>query len=347
MTFRRAALAAFALLVSVAAGAGGWWTWLRDPEPSLAELKAQYARPAEIPFPEDNPYTPAKAELGKQLFFDQRLSGNNDISCAGCHMPEQGWEDGKPVAQSPTGEPQRRHSPTLWNVAWIKFFFWDGRSRSLEDQASRPVLAQGEMNQPMPSLLAELRAVQGYRKGFAEAFPDDPAITEDNMVKAIATYERTIVQPTTPFDAWVAGTEDAISESAKRGFALFNGKAKCVNCHAGWNFTQNAFHDIGLAATEDKGRGPVIGVDAVNFAFKAPTLRDIARRAPYMHDGRFATLRQAIEHYEGPFPDRPSLSADLATIDLSDRETDDLIAFLKTLTTPEPLQGVTRPELPQ
>jgi cytochrome c peroxidase len=347
MTLRRVAFLSLSLALIAAVALAAWWLWLRDAGPSRAELKAQYARPADVPFPDDNPYSPAKAQLGKQLFFDQRLSGNNDISCAGCHMPEQGWEDGKPVAQSPTGQPQRRHSPTLWNVAWIKFFFWDGRSRSLEDQASRPVLAQGEMNQPMPSLLDELRGIEGYRQGFADAFPDDPAITQENMVKAIATYERTIVQPTTPFDAWVAGHEDAISPAAKRGFELFNGKAKCVNCHGGWNFTKGAFHDIGLAATEDKGRGPVIGVDAANYAFKAPTLRDIARRAPYMHDGRLATLRQAIEHYEGPFPDRPSLSADLQAIDLNDRETEDLIAFLQTLTTPKALQGVTRPELPQ
>lgn len=344
-TFAVSALAALVLLA--AAGGAVWWFALRDIGPSLAELKQRYARPAEIPFPEDNPYSEAKVQLGKQLFFDRRLSGNNDVSCAGCHVPELGWEDGMPVARSPTGEPQKRHTPTLWNVAWIKFFFWDGRSRSLEDQASRPVLSQGEMNQPMPSLLKELRGIDGYRQAFAEAFPEQPGINQANMVKAIATYERTLVQPTTPFDSWIAGEADAISESAKRGFRLFNGKANCNACHSGWNFTQGAFHDIGLAATDDKGRGPVLDVEAANNAFKTPTLRDIANRAPYMHDGRFPDLETVIAHYEDGFVTRNTLSEDMQEIDLSEQETEDLIAFLKTLSTPEPLQTVTRPELPQ
>ena len=348
MSARTLVVSALAALLVLAAAAGGvWWVALRDSGPTLAELKQRYARPAEIPFPEDNPYSEAKARLGKQLFFDPRLSGNNDVSCAGCHVPELGWEDGMPVARSPSGKPQQRHTPTLWNVAWIKFFFWDGRSRSLEDQASRPVLSQGEMNQPMPSLMTELRGIDGYRDAFAEAFPDDPKVDQANMVKAIATFERTLVQPTTPFDAWIAGDDTAISATAQRGFRLFNGKANCAECHGGWNFTRGAFHDIGLPATDDKGRGPVLEVDAANNAFKTPTLRDVANRAPYMHDGRFPDLETVIAHYEDGFVERDTLSADMQEIDLSPQETDDLIAFLKTLSTPAPLQTVTRPELPQ
>ena len=336
-------------LVAAVSAALGWWLAAGvESEPDLAELKQRYVRPAAPPFPEANPYTPAKAQLGKQLFFDPRLSGNNDISCAGCHDPDLGWEDGKPVAQSPTGEPQRRHSPTLWNLAWERSFFWDGRSPSLEDQATRPVITQGEMNQPMPSLLAELRAVEGYRDAFARAFPDaEPKITEATMAKAIATYERTIVQPTTPFDQWAAGDADAISEAAKRGFDLFNGKANCAACHGSWRFTRGAYHDIGLKNAGDLGRGPVLDVAAANNAFKTPTLRDITRRAPYMHDGRFETLAEVIQHYEGRFLKRETLSADMKAIDLTPTETAQLIAFLKTLETPEALQGVTRPELPE
>jgi cytochrome c peroxidase len=347
---RRILLPALALTaVTAAAGALGWWLAAGvTGAPSLAELKQRYARPADPPFPEDNPYTPAKAKLGKQLFFDKRLSGGNDISCAGCHDPDLGWEDGKPVAQSPTGEPQKRHSPTLWNAAWGLTFFWDGRSPSLEDQATRPVITQGEMNQPMDSLLAELRAIRGYREGFAQAFPNaEEPITEANMAKAIATYERTIVQPTTPFDAWVAGDRDAISDKAKQGFRLFNGKAQCVNCHGTWRFTRGAYHDIGLKTDGDLGRGPVLDVAAANNAFKTPTLRDITRRAPYMHDGRFQTLEAVIRHYEGRFLRRETLSADMEAVPLTPEETAQLIAFLKTLETPEPLQGVTRPELPE
>jgi cytochrome c peroxidase len=335
--------------VAAAAAALGWGLAAgTDPEPDLAELRQRYVRPAAPPFPDDNPYSPAKARLGKKLFFDQRLSGNNDISCAGCHNPDLGWEDGKPVAQSPTGVPQRRHSPTLWNLAWERTFFWDGRSPSLEDQATRPVITQGEMNQPMNSLLAELRAVRGYREAFAEAFPEaDPAITEATLAKAIATYERTIVQPMTRFDQWVAGDPDAISTMAKQGFRLFNGKANCAACHGTWRFTRGAYHDIGLENDGDLGRGPVLKVDAADNAFKTPTLRDVTRRAPYMHDGRMQTLRQVIAHYEDGFVRRETLSEDMRAIDLSDRETARLIAFLKTLETPEALQGVTRPELPQ
>lgn len=345
MRARLVAGLAIAGLLGVAAI--GWWLTSAAPAPSVSELKQRYARPAAPPFPDDNPYSDAKAHLGKQLFFDQRLSGNNDISCAGCHTPELGWEDGQAVAQSPTGDPQRRHSPTLWNVAWGKQFFWDGRSPSLADQATRPVLSQGEMNQPMPSLLKELRKIDGYRTAFAEVFPESPEISQANLAKAIATYERTLVQPMTPFDAWVAGDPDAISESAKRGFRLFNGKANCAECHGGWNFTRGAFHDIGLPATDDKGRGPVLEVEAANYAFKTPTLRDIARRAPYMHDGRFPNLETVIAHYEGGFVRRETLSADMQEIDLDTQETEDLIAFLQTLTTPRSQATVTRPDLPQ
>ena len=352
---KRILLAALGLAAVAAASAALGWGLAAGVEskPDVAELKQRYVRPAAPPFPEDNPYTPAKAQLGKQLFFDKRLSGNNDISCAGCHDPDLGWEDGKPVAQSPTGTPQRRHSPTLWNLAWERTFFWDGRSPSLEDQATRPVITQGEMNQPMSSLLAELRAVDGYRDAFAAAFPDaEPKIAEATMAKAIATYERTIVQPTTPFDQWVAGDRDAISEAAKRGFDLFNGKANCAACHGTWRFTRGAYHDIGLRNDGDPeridlGRGPVLDVAAANNAFKTPTLRDVTRRAPYMHDGRFETLTEVIRHYEGRFMRRETLSADMQAVPLSERETAQLIAFLKTLETPEALQGVTRPELPQ
>ena len=347
---KRILLSALGLAAVAGASAALGWGLASGVETGadLAELKQDYVRPAAPPFPADNPYTPAKAELGKQLFFDKRLSGGNDISCAGCHDPDLGWEDGKPVAQSPTGEPQKRHSPTLWNLAWERTFFWDGRSPSLEDQATRPVITQGEMNQPMDSLLAELRAVDGYREGFAEAFPDaDLAITEANMAKAIATYERTIVQPMTPFDQWVAGDDGAISDAAKRGFEIFNGKANCVACHGTWRFTRGAYHDVGLKNDGDLGRGPVLDVAAANNAFKTPTLRDVTRRAPYMHDGRFKTLEQVIRHYEGRFLRRETLSADMRPAPLTEQETRQLIAFLKTLETPEALQGVTRPELPQ
>lgn len=320
--------------------------WPRQPDTEAT--RARFARPAAPPFPADNGFTPAKARLGKLLFFDPRLSGDNDLACAGCHLPGKAWEDGRRTAQGTRGKAVDRHTPTLWNVAWGRTFFWDGRARSLEEQAKFPIQAPKEMNQPLPELVAELRSVPGYRKAFAEAFPQaDQPVSTDNLAKAIATFERTLVQPMTPFDRWVAGDAEAVGEAAKRGFRLFNGKARCVECHGGWKFTNGAFHDIGLPATDDKGRGPVIDVPEVNHAFKTPTLRDVTRRAPYMHDGSLPTLEAVIAHYEGGFVRRPTLSADMAAIDLNEREEDDLIAFLKTLETPPTARPLTEPELPE
>jgi len=317
--------------------------------PGLAELKARYQRPATVPFPDANPRSSAKVTLGKQLFFDERLSGANDTACASCHVPALGWEDGERLTESTRGGNLKRHTPTIWNRAWGRTFFWDGSARSLEEQALQPIINPGEMNQPMPALMRELRAIPGYREGFRAAFPDAeaPVITADRLAKAIATYERTVVQPQTAFDAWVEGDGDAISEAARRGFRLFNGKARCAECHSGWNFSSGAFHDIGLPDTGDRGRGAVLELAAANHMFKVPTLRDIARRAPYMHDGSLPNLQAVLDHYQGDFVRRETLSADMQAIALTDREEADLTAFLHSLTTPAHARGVQPPELPK
>jgi len=316
---------------------------------ALATLKAQYERPETIPFPAGNPHSPAKVKLGKQLFFDQRLSGSDDTSCASCHIPALGWEDGERLTESTGGGNLKRHTSTIWNRAWGRTFFWDGSARSLEDQALQPIKNPGEMNQAMPALMRELRDIPGYREGFRAAFPDaeNPVITPERLAKAIATYERTVVQPQTPFDAWVAGDSDAVSTAAARGFRLFNGKARCAECHTGWNFSSGAFHDIGLPSTGDRGRGAVLKLAAADHMFKVPTLRDIARRAPYMHDGSLPNLKAVLDHYQGGFVQRETLSADMQAIALTDREEAELIAFLRTLTTPADARDVSRPELPQ
>lgn len=333
---RRVGLAAGLVLLSVTASST-----------SPGDLKDRYRRPDTPPFPERTPYTPEKAELGKTLFFDPRLSGDNRSSCASCHRPELGWEDGERLTESTGSGMLKRHTPTLWNLAWGRTFFWDGSAPTIEAQALMPIRNSAEMNQPIDELLAEIRNVEGYRRRFARAFPDRPEVTRDNLAKAIATYERTLVQPDTPFDRWVEGDRDAISESAKRGFELFNGKARCVACHSGWNFTAGAFHDIGLPDTGDRGRGRVLDLSAADHMFKTPTLRDIARRAPYMHDGSIATLKGVIDHYEGEFVRRDTLSADMEKIALSEAEEADLIAFLHTLTTPAAARGVDMPEIPE
>lgn len=339
---RRLAPAVVALVATAAPASA-------DEAPTLAELKAEYERPETIPFPEGNPRSPAKVKLGKQLFFDERLSGSNDTACASCHIPALGWEDGERLTESTGGGNLKRHTPTIWNRAWGRTFFWDGSARSLEDQALQPIKNPGEMNQPMPALMAELRRIPGYREGFRAAFPaaGEPVITPARLAQAIATYERTVVQPETPFDAWVDGDSDAISRAAKRGFRLFNGKARCAECHTGWNFSSGAFHDVGLPDADDRGRGAVLELAAADHMFKVPTLRDIARRAPYMHNGSLPSLQAVLDHYQGGFVRRETLSADMQVIALTDREEANLIAFLRTLTTPADARGVARPELPE
>ena len=293
-------------------------------------LKKEYHRPDFIPFPEDNAYTSEKATLGQMLFFDPRLSKSNVTSCATCHNPSLGWEDGQATAVGFNGKILKRHSPTILNLAWGETFFWDGRALSLEEQALMPIADSNEMNQSLDSLIDELKQIPGYAALFDTAFPDS-GLTKDNIGRALATYQRTIVSNKAPFDRWIDGEEEAIDDESKRGFALFNGKGRCVACHSGWNFTDDSFHDIGLP-DDDIGRAGVIsGIEQLRHAFKTPGLRNLTSRAPYMHDGSLDTLEEVIDHYNDEFVERPSLSFDMQRLDLSADEKADLIAFLKTL----------------
>jgi len=297
----------------------------------LAALKEKFRRPAAIPFPTSNPYSPRKRALGERLFHDKHLSADGSIACASCHVRAKGFSDGRKTA---IGVPRRalaRHAPTLWNLAWAGPVFWDGRARSLEEQAAGPIIAPDEMAQPMDKLVARLAAKRDYVHAFAKAFPEDPRVTEENLKKALATYERTLVSPPTRFDRFVAGADDALSPQETEGFRLFAGKAGCSNCHVGWAFTDYAFYDIGLAS-EDRGRGAVLRLDKAEHAFKTPSLREVSRRAPYMHDGSLATLADVVRHYAGGITDRPTLPPDLRRISLDAREQAALVAFLKTLT---------------
>lgn len=298
--------------------------------PDIDSMKAQYRRPAEIPFPDDNPYSDAKKELGHNLFFDPRLSGSNSIACASCHNPSLGWEDALPTGMGHGMKPLGRHTPTVINLAWGELYFWDGRAASLEEQALGPVQADVEMNQSLEELIEELAAIDGYPVLFERAY-GDPEITGPRLAMAIATYERTLVSGAAPFDRWVNGDEDAISESAKRGFVLFNGEANCVACHSGWRLSDDSFHDIGLP-DDDLGRGELIpGVKPLEHAFKTPNLREIQQRAPYMHDGSLATLRDVVDHYADGFVERESLSSEIRPLDLDEQQRDDLVAFMRTL----------------
>src|ERR1700745_181361 len=219
----------------------------------LDGMKAQYRRPASIPFPKDNPYTPEKAALGKKLYFDTRLSVTSAQSCASCHSPSYGWGDGLAVGVGHGMQKLGRHSPTVISAAWSDIFMWDARLPTLEAQALGPIQSAGEMNMPLDQLMQRLSSVPEYKPLFALAFPQE-GMNEKTVDTANATYERTVVSEHAPFDAWVEGDEKAISEDAKRGFALFNGKAQCAACHEGWNFTNEGFQDIGFPR-QGGGRG--------------------------------------------------------------------------------------------
>ena len=297
----------------------------------LDALKAQFRRPATIPFPKDNTYTPQKASLGKKLYFDTRLSVTSAQSCASCHSPGFGWGDGLAVGVGHGMAKLGRRSPTVVNAAWSAIFMWDGRLATLEEQALGPIESPGEMNMPIDRLMTRLESIAEYKPLFEAAFPGE-GMKVKTLARAIATYERTVVSERAPFDAWIEGDEKAIPEDAKRGFALFNGKAQCAACHEGWNFTNEGFQDIGLPS-EDIGRGQFLpGVIKMQHAFKTPGLREIGRRGPYMHDGSLATLEQVIDHYDHAGVVRPSRSDLMRPLGLTAQEKSELVAFLKTLT---------------
>lgn len=297
---------------------------------SRDEWKKEYTRPAQVPFPADNPYTASKADLGRPLFFDPRLSGSNYISCATCHNPSFAWGDGLPRGIGHAMTKLGRRTPTILNLAWAELLMWDGRFETLEDQALGPMSAPVEMNQNLESIVAELKAIPGYQTLFKVSFGSE-GITVPNIAKAIATFERTVVSGIAPFDRWIAGEEEAVSVAAKRGFDLFNNKANCVACHSGWNFTDDSFHDVGLP-DKDIGRGKQVpGIVPMQHAFKVPTLRNAVERAPYMHDGSVKNLFSVVAHYNDGFVKRPSLSEEIYKLNLSDTEQNDLVAFLKTL----------------
>jgi len=309
----------------------------------LEPLKVKYRR---APLPGGVGPSAARIELGRTLFFDPRLSRASSISCASCHNPGFSWGDGLPRGVGFGSKSLGRRTPTVLNVGWGEAFFWDGRAETLEQQALGPIAAPGEMNLPHDEMVKRLQGIAGYRPMFAAAFGDSN-VTKEKVAQAIADFERTIVSTDAPFDRWLQGDKNAISGSAKHGFALFNGKADCAKCHSGWRFTDDSFHDIGTLG-DDEGRAKILpGLDSMNHAFKTPTLRDVARRAPYMHDGSEATLEQVVELYDkGGRIRRPnSIATEIHPLSLTPQDRADLVAFLLTLNSPS--QAVPVPPLPR
>jgi len=316
-------------------GAGG--TLFGATEIGLQAFKRLYSPPAAIPYPENDPYTHAKYELGRTLFFDPILSGAKVRSCSSCHNPALSWSDGEARA---LGENQVRlplRTPTLLDIAWTPILGWDGHFRSLESVAISPITGSSNMNLPEGELIARLSAIPGYVSDFDAAFGKG-GVSVERVEQSLATFERSIVSSEAPFDRWIGGDEMAIGAAAKRGFALFNGKANCAGCHSGWAFTDASFHDIGIAKDGDLGRGRLFPTSVtLQHAFKTPTLRNVARRAPYMHNGSIASLEGVIDHYNSGGIARASRDSAIRPLDLQQGEKADLVAFLDTLSsTPKP-----------
>lgn len=284
--------------------------------------------------PADYPLTQDKVELGKLLFFDTRLSQNNTVSCASCHIPQLAWTDGQQVGIGIHRQPATRNTQTIVNRLYSKAQLWHGKSPSLEAQAINPIHKPVRMGMPSyEAEVAKLNDIKGYRERFQKVFGTD--VTLDGLAKAIAAFERTILSGNSPADRFdMGGEERAISESAKRGLALFQGKARCTRCHSGFNFTDEQFHNLGIDWDGDQidvGRYKVSKDPEDIGAFKTPTLREISLTAPYMHDGRFATLEEVIEFYDQGGLQNPHLSNLMVPLSLTEQEKTDLVEYMRAL----------------
>lgn len=301
-----------------------------------------------VVWPADNPPSAEKIELGRLLYFDPRLSEDQSISCASCHNPDHGWSNNDTFATGVRGQRGGRSSPTIINVAYNRFQFWDGRAASLEEQALGPIQNPIEMNMKLEDAIERLSKVDAYRERFQKVFGGD--VTEQNIAKAIAAYERTILSGDAPYDRDKAGDKDALSESAQRGMKLFFGKAVCSSCHAGPNFTDNSFHNVGIGMDKkepDLGRLAITGLKGDTGSFKTPTLREIARTGPYMHDGSLKTLEDVIEHYNKGGNPNQWLDEEIFPLKLTAEEKADLVQFLKEGLASESYPHPKPPKLPE
>ena len=286
------------------------------------------------PIPADNTMTPEKIELGKMLFFEPRISASGVISCATCHNPALGWADRIPRAVGHGGQVGERNTPTVLNSGFLESQFWDGREPDLEGQALGPIEADIEMNMTLAEAIERLREFDIYHEHFAAAFPDDPdPINQHNVAHAIATFERTLNTPNSPFDRFLRGDAQAMTDQQVEGMKLFV-DAGCVACHTGPAFTDSNFHRFELPGSRDEGRFLVTGDEADMFAFRTPTLRNVAVTYPYFNNGSVATLHEATQ----------LMGQQMLGQDFSEDELESLVAFMHALTGEMP--DITIPALP-
>lgn len=317
---------------------------LRDRDPYPLVYPAYFGNRFEIPA--DNPTTKPGVQLGRALFYDPILSSNGKVSCASCHRQDKAFSDGFQFSIGVDSVPTRRNSMSLANLLWVRNLFWDGRSRSLEDQASIPMFDVHEMNQPADISALKLRHHPEYRKMFEAAF-GDRIISGDRVIKALAQFERTLISANSDYDKYLSGSY-APSPAEQRGMDLFFGnnatgiRTNCAHCHGSPRLMVELFHNNGLEAEPaDHGREDFTQDPADRGRFRVPTLRNIAVTAPYMHDGRFTTLRQVLDHYSDHIQPSATLSPFIPdSIDhtgrrgslLDEAQKNDIVAFLEMLT---------------
>lgn len=332
--------------------------------PSPADVQAAIGHLGPLPVSEENPLTRAKAELGERLFEDPGLSGDGSTSCLTCHLPEHGFATPERLGPAYPSQVERRHSPTLVNVAYNLPLIWDGRAGSLDKQALGPIGNVLHMNNNLDLMVERLEADPSYVEAFQEAY-GDAKITAERVGNAISSFERTLVFDDAPLDRYMAGDESALSEQQKRGLALFMGKADCIACHNGPNLTDNQFHNLGVPddhvtgdaqvmasirfdtkrtgyeewanVEEDPGRAQITKDPADLGAFRTMGLRNVKDSPPYMHNGALETLEDVVRFYDRGGGDHPNKSPLMQPLSLTDQEIEDLVVFLD-----QALQGTQR-----
>ena len=319
------------VLVAIAAALLLSWKWqTRHPIDSIRPLPGGLGALPAPPQDPENPSTPAKIKLGRQLFEDTRLSGDESLACMSCHPREMAYTEAVPFSEGFQGQPMPRHTPTLLNAGYYRYINWDGKFTSTTQLVPAILANPRNMNlQDEAVLVARLESVPDYRASFREVFSGPP--TRQRVAQALDVYVRSLTTPNSRFDRYVAGDRNALTDAQKRGLMLFVGKADCTMCHRGPNFEDGQFHALGVEGN-DPGRFKVTGVEADRYAFKTPTIRNVELTAPYMHDGSLNTLRDVIDFYDAGGGAQQPKSLLLRKLRLTEREKSDLVAFLESLT---------------
>jgi cytochrome c peroxidase len=319
------------ILAAIAAALLLSWKWqTRYPIDSIRPLPGGLGALPAPPQDPENPSTPAKIKLGRQLFEDTRLSGDQSLACMSCHPREMAYTEAVPFSEGFEGKPMPRHTPTLLNAGYYRYINWDGKFTSTTQLVPAILANPRNMNlQDEAVLVARLESVPEYRASFREVFGGSP--TKQRVAQALDAYVRSLTTPNSPFDRYAAGDRNALTDAQKRGLTLFVGKAECTMCHRGPNFEDDQFHALGVKG-EDPGRYKVTGAEADRNAFKTPTIRNVELTAPYMHDGSLTTLRDVVDFYDAGGGVQQPKSLLLRRLNLTEREKSDLVAFLESLT---------------